>query len=168
TTFGLALSTDDQPATIDLTDLRFSAETPVEKLKEDAPIRIRVTDADDKPVSGARVTVDAERANFARSAQTDLGGEASITPLVNEQQKHMIRVEREGYLTIEVPNAASESGQAIVVKTMKAARYGGTAEDSDGKVAASAQIAIKMKPELLAQIPTRFQTNIVTGSAGEW
>ena len=69
---------------------------------------------------------------------------------------------------MEVANAVSESGQELVVKTMPAVKYGGVAKDANGKPLAGAQIAIKFKPELLQELPMRFQTNIVTNEKGEW
>src|SRR4051812_5131176 len=152
-TFGIGIKSDQQPAWIDLIDVRFTAQAPTEKLKDETPIRIRVTDSADKALAGAKVILDAERSNFARTAQTDKTGEATVAPLVNDQQKHMVRVEMDGFLTIEVPNAISESGQALTVKTMPAVKYGGVAKDAAGKFAANAQISIKLKPELLQELP---------------
>ena len=110
TTFGIGLKTDAAPATIDLLEVKFSAEGASDKLKDDAPITIHVTDQADAPIVGAKVIVDAERANFARSGVTDNSGSITIAPLANEVSKHMVRVEKEGMLTVEVPNAATESG----------------------------------------------------------
>jgi hypothetical protein len=168
TTFGIGFRSDAGAGTLELLDLRFTASGSPEKLKQDSPIKVRVTDMNDAPISGATVTLDAERANFAQSGKTDSSGDATVTPILNEQQKHMLRVEKVGYLTMEVPNAVSESGQELVVKTMPAVKYGGIAKDASGKPVANAQISIKFKPELLQELPMRFQTNIVTNEKGEW
>src|SRR4051812_20163547 len=49
-TFGIGLKTDDQPAYIDLVEVKLSAAGAVEKPKEETPVKIRVTDNADKPI----------------------------------------------------------------------------------------------------------------------
>jgi hypothetical protein len=166
--FAFGFRTADSAASVDLLEVRFTAPTPVDKLKEQPALRVHVTDQNDAPLAGVKVTIDSERANFARSAQTNAAGDVSLTPLTNECDKHMLRVEKEGYLTLEYPNTVNESGQGVLVKTMPAARFGGVAKEANGTPAAMAQVSIKFKPGLLEQIPTRFQTNIVTNEKGEW
>ena len=122
-----------------------------------------------QPLAGAKVIVDAERSNFARDGKTSDKGEVILTPHGQRvQQKHMLRVEKDGYLPIEVSNVVAELGKPIVVKTMPAVRYGGVAQDGSGHPVKQAQISIKLKPELLQQLPMRFQTNIVTDDKGAW
>src|SRR5262249_45348782 len=117
-TFGVGFKTDDQPAYLDLLELSFSAPDGQKNdtFKDETPGKINVTDSANNPLAGEKVIGDAERSNFARTATTDKNGDAMVAPLANELQKHMVRVEKGGYLTVELANAISESGQSLTVK----------------------------------------------------
>jgi NPCBM/NEW2 domain/Carboxypeptidase regulatory-like domain len=167
---GIGLKSNTQSAYIEVLELKFSVPdgTVATNLKSEPPLRFHLADLKDKPIAGAKVIVDAERSNFAHSAQTDQNGDASVPPLANESQKHMVRVEKAGYATIEVANAVSESGQALDLKTAPAVAYGGIAQDANGKVIPQAQVSIKVKSSYLRDVPVRGQTNLVTNEQGEW
>ncbi|HEX3359239.1 MAG TPA: NPCBM/NEW2 domain-containing protein [Tepidisphaeraceae bacterium] len=167
---GIGLKSGAQPAYIEVLELKFSVPdgTVTTNLKNEPALRFHLADLSDKPIAGAKVIVDAERSNFARSAQTDQNGDASVSPLVNDAQKHMVRIEKAGYVTTEVANAVSESGQALDLKTAPAVMYGGVAHDANGKPAVQAQISIKVKTAYLRDVPLGGQTNIVTNDQGEW
>src|SRR5207247_6318870 len=98
---------EQAPATFELVSLTFSVpeDAKPEKYKEDAPIIVKLVDNQDKPLAGAKVTVDAERTNFARPAVTDANGQATITPLGNETSRHSVRLEKSGILTIDHADA---------------------------------------------------------------
>ena len=164
------MKTDQVAASVDLVELKFSAaaDSANEKLKDDLPVRVRVVDGEGNPLANAKVILDAERANFARSGNTDKDGFATVTPLLNEAGNHMVRVEKDGYLTVENTETASESGQALDVKTVPAASYGGIAKDASGAVAAGARINITLKPKVQDLLATRVETNVVTDEKGEW
>src|SRR4051812_49099450 len=89
--FGMGVKTDQEPAWLELLDLQFSApaDAAPPAIKDEAPVQVRVVDMKDQPLADATVIVDAERANFARSAKTDKDGLATITPLATASQKHM-------------------------------------------------------------------------------
>ncbi len=167
---GIGLKSGAQSAYIEVLELKFSVPdgTAATNLKNEPPLRFHLADLKDKPIAGAKVIVDAERSNFAHSAQTDQNGDVSVPPLANESQKHMVRVEKAGYATIEVANAVSESGQALDLKTAPAVAYGGIAQDANGKVIPLAQVSIKVKSSYLRDVPVRAQTNLVTNEQGEW
>src|SRR4029078_1933716 len=78
---------------------------PAVEVKDDNALQIAVTDKDGQPIKGAKVTVDAERKDAARSGETDDKGEVSITPREPESGAHAVQVEAEGkatyYATIE-------------------------------------------------------------------
>jgi len=74
-------SSQDGPASLELVDLRFMAETPGPPPEPDEPVQVEVHDDEGEAVGDAVVTFDAERVNWARSQTTDINGSATLTPL---------------------------------------------------------------------------------------
>src|SRR5581483_2277181 len=142
---GVALWSDDKPAWIDVIGISFSAASPLPKIGDDPEIKFTVTDLDGAPIAEARVIVDAERANFARSAETNDKGEASIKPLATESHTHMARVEKKGYMTID----HAIEGNAGEFKTTPAMQYGGIAQGDSGQASPNAQLTIRVKNKLI-------------------
>lgn len=99
-------ATGESPARFEFVGLRFDADDSKrhDAIKIDERIKVRVVDFHGRPVAGAKVTVDAQRINFARSAVTDANGRVSVTPLKNRVGMHMLRIEKDGWCPAEIPN----------------------------------------------------------------
>jgi hypothetical protein len=160
-------SGENGPATFELIGMSFGVDekTKNEAYKDDKSLTFYVTDHDDKPIAGAKVTVDAERLNFSRTASTSDKGEVSITPLSNETQTHSVRVEKDGIVMSEWP---AKGGDRQVIKTVAASYYGGTAKGEDGKPIVRGMVHIKGAKDLKDTIGRDIEYAIVTDSSGRW
>ena len=165
----IGLWSDDKPAWLDVVGLSFSAAPDgqaAQKIADDPEIKLKVSTLDGTPLAGARVSVDAERANFTRSAETNDKGEVSIKPLGNESQVHMARIEKTGYMTIDRAFDAT----ATEFKSAPAVRYGGVALAESGQAAVGAQVTVRAKSGFLhdiglANLPLAIVT---TDEKGHW
>jgi hypothetical protein len=165
----VALWSDDKPAWLDVVGLSFSAAPDAQasqKLGDDPEIKFNVTTLDGKPLAGAKVTVDAERTNFARNAETDASGSVSIKPLANESHLHMARVEKAGHMTVD----RAIEGNTADLKTVPAVRYGGVAINESGQMAANSQIVVRSKNQLLRDLGQASApvATVVTDDKGRW
>src|SRR5207248_11386120 len=127
----VALWSDDKPAWIDLAGVSFAAPQELaQRIGDDPEIKFQVSTLDGNPLAGAKVTVDSEWQNFARSAETNEKGEVSIKPCANDSHVHMARVEKSGYMPISNIIQATSAE----LKTVAAVRYGGVATGESGQV----------------------------------
>jgi uncharacterized GH25 family protein len=156
-------------ATFDLAGLAFYApdDSPVEALGKLSPQPFVIKGPDDKPVAGAKVTVDAERANFAQSGTTDADGKVSITPLTQWVNFHSVRVEKDGMYPIErkLPDLDQSP---IEISLVPGARYGGIARGSDNKLLAGAMVVASGSNDLDAQTQMPARSTVLADSQGRW
>jgi len=163
---------------IDLVGLRYIAdpENAPEPAVELAPKRIRVTDIEGHPIAGVKVSTDAYRLNFARSADTDAHGVAEVTPLSSERGINVIRVEKDGWVTAEFVQYGVGSDGMITVKMSKAVIFQGQVVDEYGAGIAGASVrmypAYARTPEErkhLSQMGHRQTSlSVVTDVDGRW
>ena len=159
-------SAADQEAWLEVTDLRFEAEAaPSAKVKRSAPMTIRVRDAEGAPVHGAKVTMDAERLNWAQSQSTEGDmAEVEIAPRVTETGKHMVRVAKAEFVTVE-RRVDTRFGQLAVVLP-RGTMYGGQVVDIAGQPMAGVALQVHVRHERVSRlrpVPTLF-----TDSHGRW
>jgi hypothetical protein len=165
---GIWVSASDQGnATFEVIDILFTAadDTKPEKPKDDQPLKVYVTDDQDKPLAGAKVTSDAERLNFARNGATDAKGEVSVTPLTNEAEQHSLRVEKDGFVMVE---RVAPGTDRHVFKMVPASYYGGTAKADDGKPIAKAMVTLHAEKAFTDTFGRELHNCIVTDSSGRW
>ena len=115
----VCVEADGGGAAFDLISLHFEAEEPQEALPpevaeadaphEDEPIRVKVVNQQGEPVGGAVVVVDSERLNWAFACETTADGLAEIVPLANEAATHMLRVEHDGFVPVEMPTCRQQA-----------------------------------------------------------
>jgi uncharacterized GH25 family protein len=156
-------------ATFDLAGLAFYApdDSPVEALGKLSPQPFVIKGPDDKPIAGAKVTVDAERANFAQSGTTDADGKVSITPLTQWVNFHSVRVEKDGMYPIErkLPDLDQSP---IEIQIFPGARYGGIARGSDNKLLAGAMVVATGSQDLDNQTQMPARSTVLADSQGRW
>ncbi len=156
-------------ATFDLAGLAFYApdDAPIEALGKLSPQPFVIKGPDDKPIAGATVTVDAERANFAQSGTTDAEGKVSITPLTKWVNFHSVRVEKDGMYPIErkLPDLDQSP---IEIQIVPGARYGGIARGSDNKLLAGAMIVATGNQDLDTQTQMPARSTVLADSQGRW
>jgi len=170
---GIALfvwSGRSSPAVIELLAVGFHGlpDAAPEPLRQDDAIAAAVFDPQGKPLEGARVIVDAERKNFARSALTDESGTATVTPLRNEAHTHMLRVEMEGMVPVEYPDIAHAKGAPIRITLMPAARYGGMVQDEAGEPVEGASVGLFVPYGRRDGTRIRRTYHILTDADGRW
>lgn len=161
------------PATFDLVGMRFESTQqtrPQTVYGDDAPIEVRIVDQTGLPVANAKVTVDAQRVNFARSVITNAEGYAKITPLKNEVNQHMLRVEKEGFVTTEFFKVVPIAKEARELHISKAVVFRGTIVDDRGK--GISNVAVRMYPAnrfaSSSGGQTRTRVAVKTDSDGRW
>ena len=136
---------DKEPAVFELYSLRFEAEKRLGKLKRDIPFEVIVVDENGKAVKGAKVIFDAERKNFSVYGYTDKNGRCKISPFLNENKKHMVRVEKEGMVSVEMVNIDDKTAQPLKIKLLKGKRWYGFVKDENGKPIAGATVIFNLK-----------------------
>jgi hypothetical protein len=161
------------PATFDLVGMRFESTPqtrPQTAYSDDAPIEVRIVDQTGLPIANATVTVDAQRVNFARAVVTNADGYAKITPLKNEVDQHMLRVEKDGFVTTEFFNVVPIPNQARTLHISKAVVFRGTLVDDRGK--GIPNVAVRMYPANRFASSSGGQTltrvAVKTDSDGRW
>jgi hypothetical protein len=165
---GIWVSSNDQGnATFEVSEISFAAaeDAKPEKLKDESALKIYVTDDQDKPLAGAKVTADAERLNFSRNGMTDAKGEISVTPLSNDAEQHGLRVEKDGFVMME---RVAKAEDRHVFKMVPASYYGGTAKGDDGKPIAKAMVTLSAEKAFTDSFGRELRNCIVTDSSGRW
>ncbi len=160
-------SGDKGNASLQILSITFSADpkNPVEKYADDQPLKVLVTDDHDQPLAGVKVTADAERLNFARTAITNAKGEATITPLGNEINQHSLRFERDGFVMAE---RIAGGADRFAFKMVPASYYGGTAKDEDGKPLPHAMVMLHSKTSFTNSFHRELLNCIITDNHGRW
>lgn len=157
------------PATFEMLGLRFERTGPAdgETVGQDAPVTVTVRDTAGDPLIDALVTMDAERLNYARSARTNAGGIAEITPL-KTQGEHMIRVSKAGCATVE--GAWTRGSVTMAVTLQPAALYGGKVVDEAGAPVAGAVVAMTEEeyPSPRRALRAQRALNVTTNAQGVW
>jgi protocatechuate 3,4-dioxygenase beta subunit len=156
------------PAEFELMGLRFEREEgaqPAGTVRDDQPLSLRVVDPTGRPVEGAAVAIDAELANWARSALTDKDGRATLTPLANDAGKHMLRISKPGYVTAEVLQNGERLPQEV--RLPPGVRYGGLVTDEEGKPVAGASINIIVRGTREG-VKLRPALHLLTDTQGRW
>ncbi|HCD34516.1 MAG TPA: hypothetical protein DER01_19055 [Phycisphaerales bacterium] len=161
------------PATFDFVGLRFESTDqtrPQTAYADDVPISVRVVDQTGLPINNAKVVVDAQRLNFARSDMTNKEGLATITPLKNEVDQHMIRVEKDGFVTTEFFNVTPLVNKPVTLHMSKAVVFRGTVVDDRGK--GIPDVAVRMYPANRFESSSGGKVNtrvaVKTDSDGRW
>ncbi len=154
-------------ATFEVSEISFAAaeDAKPEKLKDDSALKVYVTDDQDKPLAGAKVTADAERLNFSRNGATDAKGEISVTPLTNDAEQHGLRVEKDGFVMTE---RIAKGDDRQVFKMIPASYYGGTAKGDDGKPIAKGMVTLHAEKTFTDTFGRELHNCIVTDSSGRW
>lgn len=131
-----------EPAVFELLGLRFepAEDAPPAAVQGGEEFTVRVLDEQGKPIGGAWLTVDAERLNWCRSARTGPGGEASVRALANPLGRHILRIETEGMLPVDLP-----AGSGREVRMLRAVNYGGTVVDEAGRAVPHASVDIRAR-----------------------
>ncbi len=164
---GLALGVNcgkQSPAEFELIGLRFEADPDSRQarpIRLGSPVSIRVVDQAGKPVEGATVTVDAERANWSRSTTTDKDGRASVTPLANNFAKHMLRISKAGMASVELGGYRYKGPLPEQITLKRALRYGGVVRNEQSEPIAGTAVDI-----LIPQ--RRRRINVFTDAEGRW
>lgn len=155
-------------ATFDLVGLSFVApdDAPNEKINDVNAVTVTVTSSD-KPVSGAKVTVDGERLNFARSGTTDGEGKVTINLRELPDDLHLVHVEKEGLYPTDRRFNANDNLN-VDVDMVAGARYGGIARGADNKVLVNAMVTATGSNDLDAQTQTPARSTVLTDSQGRW
>lgn len=160
------------PATFELIGLRFERANPgqAQPLGEDAPVRVTVRDLAGQPIEDATVTVDAERLNFARSAQTDGDGAAGIVAVRTTNGGHMVRVSKAGWVTVEGECKTGTTPTALAVTLCPAVAYAAKVVDETGAPVEGAVVALANEeyPNPRDVFRTQRALNVTTDSKGVW
>jgi hypothetical protein len=156
-------------ATFDLAALAFYApdDAPAEALGKLSPQPFVIKGPNDQPIVGAKVTIDAERANFAQSGTTDSGGKVSVTPLTQWVNVHSVRVEKDGMYPIErkLPDLDQSP---IEIELVPGSRYGGIARGAENSILANAMIIAAGSNDLDAQTQMPARSTVLSDSQGRW
>lgn len=128
------------PAVFELLGLRFerAEDAPPATVEEGEEFTVRVLDEQGAPIKGAWLTVDAERLNGCRSAQTGPDGEARVRALGNRFGRHALRIEADGMLPVDIRGDSRRE-----VRMVRAANYGGTVVDEAGNPVPRASVETK-------------------------
>ncbi|MCC6581564.1 MAG: carboxypeptidase regulatory-like domain-containing protein, partial [Phycisphaeraceae bacterium] len=165
----IGMASGDGPAEFELFDLRFLTPDDLPALPRpqlDQPVEVKVVDAGNQPIPGAEVIVDAERANWAKSAPTNADGVALLMPWRTSSTRHMIRVAAPGFAAVEVRDI--QLGQQLRVTLPRAVTWRGLVRDPQGSPAPHATVAIFHPREHGDTIWTRFDTEVLTDEQGRW
>jgi hypothetical protein len=155
-------------ASFDLVGLMFAApdDAPLEKIKDVNAITVTVTSSD-KPVSGAKVTLDGERQNFSRSGTTDGEGHVTINLRELPDDLHLVHVEKDGLYPTDRRFNANDNLN-VDVDMVAGSRYGGIARGADNKVLVNAMVTATASNDLDAQTQTPARSTVLTDSQGRW
>lgn len=155
---------------LEVFDLSFHApeESPQETFEDGPTYAVTVKDADGNPISGASVSVDYERRNFARNATTDDNGTATIQAGGNELSQHMLRIAHDGFVTSLV--ASGNPPETMEVGLIPASYYGGVATDGGGNAMANARVDLSIDPRspLASSLGYPLSETVVTDAEGKW
>lgn len=171
---GIALGVmcgDKTPAVFDLVGISFEAPAdakPKEDLKEDTFLNVLVVDSEGRPLNGAKVIIDAERKNFARSAMTDNSGICKIKPLVNDASKHMLRIEMEDMVSIEHSDLKQIDDKPIQITMRRGIHYGGIIQDEKGNPIEGVTVSFHIAREGKEGTRMQSQFDILTDIGGRW
>jgi hypothetical protein len=171
---GVGLSSNEQGnASFDLLDLRLSAppDAPNDAPPNEQAIPFLVVDLAGAPVRQARLTLDAERRNFARSARSRDDGTARVRPVGNESGKHMLRVEGEMLVPVELSGleAPTDPSEPLKIVMQPASFYGGILHDDDGKAIPNATIMLRpVAQKQVDRVNLGLDQNVITDSRGRW
>jgi beta-lactamase regulating signal transducer with metallopeptidase domain len=177
TIVGLALgvqAADKTPATLELLGLSFQSNEPrasatgPSSLPTDPPLTIQVTDAQSaQPLPGVTVTIDADRLNYARSAVTDAQGKATVTPLASPDRKHMLRAEKQGMATVEIPDT-SKAKPPVQLHLARLIQNAGQVVNEQQQPVAGAWLRLNFSHGAPGEGRTDLPENTVTDKAGRW
>ena len=171
---GIALGVmcgDKTPAVFDLVGISFEAPADAkskEDLKEDTFLNVLVVDSEGRPLNGAKVIIDAERKNFARSAMTDNSGICKIKPLVNDASKHMLRIEMEDRVSIEHSDLKQIDDKPIQITMRRGIHYGGIIQDEKGNPIEGVTVSFHIAREGKEGTRMQSQFDILTDIGGRW
>lgn len=134
---------------------------------EETEFAVRVVDTEGRPVPEANVTIDAERVNARRSAQTDARGQVTVPGLLNAQGQHSLRIEKEGMAPLEL--ATDEKGEFPETLTLlRGASYGGVVLDEQGKPVPEAEVRIEVRGEESCMGHGGWHARRLTDASGRW
>src|SRR5205809_5785084 len=94
-------------------------------------MNVVVVYAEEHPIKDAKVTLDAERNEWARPGTTSDTGAVSITPLATEVNRHALQIEADGYATEMM--TLDNPPDPVRVQLTPAARYSGTIKNEQGE-----------------------------------
>lgn len=92
-----------------------------------------VVDPEGKPILGAQVTLSAQEVASTRQTKTKKGGKFSLI-VADASRSYMIRIEKEGYQTIQEPIKLEIGGQLVRTWTMRAGETVAGASMVEGRV----------------------------------
>ena len=164
---GLAVgvhSSSIAPAVFELLDLRFETlEEPTAETETAPALTVRVTDVGGRPVAGATVAVDAERRNWARTADTAEDGTASLIPFRTASGEHMVRVAMAGMVPVEAHVPTDHVGP-LEVSLRPASVYSGVVCDESGEPLSGASVWLHVDCDGARMLPVQAMTD----DAGRW
>jgi len=165
------MATEGQTATLEISDIRFEAPAEQEHVAhvDDPPVLINLTDANGKPVKGAKVTIDAERKEAARTGKTDGQGSVTLTPLGNESGRHMIQIDAD-YLATTMVEIPADNKDPLSIQLQPGTIYSGFVQDQKGKPIEGATVRIFAPPPGNAASDHRVIRRAVvrTDQQGRW
>ncbi len=155
-------------ATFDLVGLTFAApdDAPVEKIADDNAVTVILT-SDGKPVSGAKVTLDGERVNYARSGVTDAEGRVTFNSRAADDDLHIVHVEKDGLYPID-RRINTNASLNVEIEMFPGTRYGGIARGADNKILANAMVTATGSNDLDNQTQMPARSTVLTDSQGRW
>jgi|GEM_PF-2355937 len=171
--FAWGLGTEEAvPAVVDLIDIRFEAA--VGQPNEAVPVaaqrvQVKVIDPNGHPVSGAKVTANAEWHNWAQSAVTDNTGLVELHAYAGDDQRSLIRVEKQGYVWVNRNSVIPDAGEPITIKLRPVQRYSGRVVDADGNPIAHVGVRLSAKlSDLAPDTWLPLQAYVLTDTDGRW
>jgi len=157
------------PCVFELHAIRFESfgDLPPLPKREGTEFSLQVLGTNGKAIPGATVTVDSERLNAARAATTDAKGRATVRALPNPQDRHSLRIAKEGmvHALLEIH---SETELPETVTLLRGTRYGGIVRNEQGEPVANAAVALEFPSNRPNAAHSRWQDMQLTDASGRW
>jgi hypothetical protein len=163
------MNTDTGKGTFELASVEFLSNDSPKPQEQDQPIKFTIADDSQHPIKGASVTVDAERKLAAKSATTDENGLATLTPVKNECEKHVVHVEARDFIAIDM-DVDNPADDPIQINLPRAMQVGGFVQDEQGKPIKGVTVRAIAQIPVDAQRKIRYSGSITvhTDAQGEW
>ncbi|MBL4700947.1 MAG: carboxypeptidase regulatory-like domain-containing protein, partial [Phycisphaeraceae bacterium] len=131
----------EAPGEFKILDMRFVTDDDAPSIKpyaDDAPMTVKVVDSQGNPIANATVTADDEWSNFARSTKTNSQGQATLTPMTNQANKHILTASADGFAQVRLKQLPPAGPITIILP--KGVSLSGIVHNEQGQPIAGAMV----------------------------